>query len=441
MIRLQLTHDVDSLPASRRTFHKLGVGVPFYDVGPPTGVETVACESVRLDMTVSREGKAKRRRLFEEIPICRSLSLRNDSNSTFDDLDPDELLLDAELVRDISSTSQDPLSTTELGSVLELGHYSACEREKPSLKRTQLDTSMSEQDGPWILQMIDVALRGAICGSLARIDRSFLMDATGYHLPLAAIAPSIWSPGYHPSIADRAIFLPTINHAIDSLQRRCSSRGQSHQRHEKPGHSAVTSSPYSPDHTLSLWSLLQRGLTDPRAAHDLPPLQTFVVGNTAADSLHNLLLQPQVDHSFGLDLQEEEDEELLDESDYFDRAPYADEDRSTPLDLDDPASFDNLSDLLGDAELGGHDLEYFADDGEDKDDALGATPSPDCYKPAQTVQHDDEISQYNLRPCVDEADEILSLTDGVDCSSGEEMLDERPANEAVHGLETVEMFV
>ena len=235
--------DVPAEP-SRRQLHKLGVDVPFYDTRPPPGVETISIHSTILDICIQRSSARKQRR--------RTQQSKADVAGTADDpvicdrfaMDDEELLeIDGEDFRDFSPNSSRGASQEAAGCCSEL-EYEGSDQDDilMLLEGNECDTSMSESrklENPSVLKrvssnsslqpikagiethailnMVDAAIRGAISGTPTRLPKGISIKRGESFRALAAIAPSLWSPGYLPAIASRAVFLPTISHAIRSV--------------------------------------------------------------------------------------------------------------------------------------------------------------------------------------------------------------------------------
>lgn len=112
--------------------------------------------------------------------------------------------------------------------------------------------------GQSLLDLVDAALRISISGAPLRLPKGIIMTSSESLQHLAALAPSLWSPHYLPNSASRAVFHPTISHAIRAV--RATARAASH------GVQA------SADVSTLMWRMLCRGMFNRQAGRQLAPL-------------------------------------------------------------------------------------------------------------------------------------------------------------------------
>ncbi|KAK4901873.1 hypothetical protein LTR27_001647 [Elasticomyces elasticus] len=70
-----------------------------------------------------------------------------------------------------------------------------------------------------ILELINASVNMAISENVKPSNKSIRVRGGKKLRRLEGIAPTIWTPGYLPSVASRAVFLPTISHALDAVAR------------------------------------------------------------------------------------------------------------------------------------------------------------------------------------------------------------------------------
>lgn len=226
----------DCTTSQRRRLHKLDVNVPIHDVRPPQGVTQATCEVVRLCLSLSQHYSRKRRRCVdpkgpgacEQSPQPEIL-MESDAKNRFDDglflryedsvpEDYDDLWLTEqgpELVDDGLFTAR-----SGSGPPFSISHPQEGSTQ-PSEKRTAgdvLHTSICvpiAQDD--CVRAVEAAVRLAICGMSHLSKGSYSVTSGGDISALSDIMPSIWSPNYLDAVASRAVFMPTICHALESV--------------------------------------------------------------------------------------------------------------------------------------------------------------------------------------------------------------------------------
>lgn len=323
LITVFLAHSQAETEHARRMIHTLGHDTPFYDVQPPAGVCTAALDCVHLDIRIQTSGRYKQTKLKRR---CNRSDTRRNSRegvsapakASIPDitvrLKPYEVELPS-LAATKASTS--PLSLAEWHlepddeemidvdrSMLLDADYEDRLRPKqhagkaPSLLKRSSSTSGLETDKRTlckeaILDMVDAAIRMAISDSRRQLANGISLTGIESFRHLAELVPTLWSPKYLPAIASRAVFLPTISHALDSV---CARHAKSQKLDEKGLVLATNrldtlidpqveiSSPSAPTTcSLSLWRALQRRIYDPMTAKRLQPLST-TANATATDS-------------------------------------------------------------------------------------------------------------------------------------------------------------
>ncbi|KAH0275620.1 hypothetical protein KCU91_g4455, partial [Aureobasidium melanogenum] len=132
------------------------------------------------------------------------------------------------------------------------------------------------------IDLIDAALRLALTdlSTKALTGKKITEKSSFKHLD--DICPAMWSPGHLEALASRAVFLPTISHAMsNSISQRALSIVLKEKLREIARQECITSSisqhnkPQGIQKAVSirLWRLIQRRLRDPSAGKRLKSLQ------------------------------------------------------------------------------------------------------------------------------------------------------------------------
>lgn len=223
----------------KRRLHKLNVDVPFHDVRPPRGLTEVSCQAIHLILTLSHLQQRKRKSneitddfhgSLDEYEREASQSLVVDINE--DRHDPqwrhasdlensitdryshgeDEMLLDSWCEPDI----HDALMPVDLIRLDCSG--SATDQVIPPRPRQTSSVCVHEAvtKGNCLLA-IEAAVKLAICGSLPHRKSQLSLSKSRSIHALSDLMPAIWSPNFLPDFASRAVFIPTIAHALNSV--------------------------------------------------------------------------------------------------------------------------------------------------------------------------------------------------------------------------------
>ncbi|KAK1070410.1 hypothetical protein LTR74_004088 [Friedmanniomyces endolithicus] len=284
LITISLAHCERDLSQQRKRVHKLGVGVPFHDVRPPAGVRTRALERVYLGMDVALPAKHKRPKLPDtnQPQIHTSLSQSTagrELEEEFSDLcgsdsesDFDDLLFD----NDGSPEDTGSCELRYLSASPSIDTRTACvtlpatpnKRSSSSANSESATTAHTEADS--ILALVDAGLRLAISDTSKRLGKDIRVRGAQRLKRLKDVAPALWSPGYLPSVADRAVFLPTISHALSTVASKASYDAGLQRKfaHLCPANTDDKRSSLS----AQLWRLLQEATYPCKSAGRLKPL-------------------------------------------------------------------------------------------------------------------------------------------------------------------------
>ena len=315
LITLSLNHIDQNGYQLRRCLHKLGTGVPFYDVKPPTDIPTRAIEVVHLAMSVSRKRKRKRRkvsiRAADAVQVVSSSAPAGSVNAELDWSD-EELLepeVDEHLMGGAGVLNPDDLDELLLAdfevdqAIFEVGTGTPCgealnelsfssPQSARLLKRSSSTTEPNDEDegiisSNAILQLVGPALRLAISDAPKRLAKGVKPCKSKAFTQLANLAPSLWSPSYLSRVSSRAVFLPTISHALANVAGKATTSASL--RSKVAALSPLTTG-LNDDHgsvrkklSIRLWYLLQAGLYDQEAARRLKPICFNVASDGASE--------------------------------------------------------------------------------------------------------------------------------------------------------------
>ncbi|KAI7508032.1 hypothetical protein KC347_g6421 [Hortaea werneckii] len=291
VITTTIRNDDLSIDPSRRCRHKLAAGDAINDMKPPTGMHSYALEAVQVSMHVERKPSRKRRRKGKVLEQMRSKTFERRLKSAVDAFGSDEELLQAEaddalspyhasLATDENDHSQEmsrksseytlfdedwatasmaPVPEKCIGDVRRLNAWGASEQDA-------IDTQADEA-----LRLFDVALRAAITEQPRRFGHGVKMKNAHKLKRLADIAPSTWSPGFSSDISSRAVFVPTISHALADVVSHGNSVHGTETLHAGDGEGSTVSQPRD-RLEMKLWDLMRRAMYDEDSAQHLKPL-------------------------------------------------------------------------------------------------------------------------------------------------------------------------
>lgn len=284
--------------------------LPFHDTKPPPGVPVYGLESVHLQLALTRPTPpnallTSRDQHYDGTDLGRHVSpdaemlefklgaetvvqpyLPEDLNERDLFLFEDEMcdVVDAVsiasgLIQGLTSTSgsltnrvcSTPLPTQEK-------HV-----EDPHVRNIDVDNIVGFTDP--VIALMDAGLKYAMLSPPSRGRRSMKVVSSEDFKHLSDIAPSLWSPGYNRSIADRAVFLPTISHAIANVSHNHVLHGSIETKVEELGRrhrQTCTTQPFTDKSVkpngfqdalgLRLWQTLTCEIHEAGVARHLQPL-------------------------------------------------------------------------------------------------------------------------------------------------------------------------
>ena len=232
--------DYSALKASpeKAKLHKLAPELPYHDIKPPPGVRVIKVEAVHVKMLLSNSPTAK----VLKPAVCKT----NDAepaveNPTFDE---ESLFCSMDIVNE---EQQCPTGDAEIDHIY---HTQSSAQQSDGLRLSDLITAESScayltpppsqetrEEGvqhsgiepkqhmtslvstDTLMTTLETGLRHVMCKPPSRNSKSHNITITSNEdfdcLPI--IAPALWEPDYHKSLSDRAVFLPTISHAIANV--------------------------------------------------------------------------------------------------------------------------------------------------------------------------------------------------------------------------------
>ncbi|KAI7311720.1 hypothetical protein KC315_g12229 [Hortaea werneckii] len=288
---MTIRYDDLSMGPSLRCRHKLATENPRNDMKPPKGMHSYALEAVQVSMHVERKPSRKRRRKGAVLERTRSNTFERRLESAVDAFGSDEELLQAEaddallpyhasfatdendnsqeMIRknskytlfdeDWATASVPPVPEKCTGDVRRLNAWGASEQDA-------IDNQADEA-----LRLFDVALRATITEQPRRFGHGVKMKNAHKLKRLADIAPSTWAPGFSSDISSRAVFIPTISHALANVASHGNSVHGTETLHAGDGEGSTISQPRD-RLEMNLWDLMRRAMYDEDSAQHLKPL-------------------------------------------------------------------------------------------------------------------------------------------------------------------------
>lgn len=318
-ITTHLTH-AESVSASSRQPHKLGIDVPFCDLRPPTGIIDVPCRTIHVKLVLSRRKRRRKhegRKVEAARPRPPSISPNDDVHSSqvseghdFCDIFED----DCSHVRD-----DDPFAKRQESALFADDDESECELlefvESPTHDPPELFNQVLEQITSYphgsssgeaattsqgslphieeLLHAIEAGLECVIVGSSRHSAHGFSAESCSIY-PLSEAAPAIWSPGHLASVAKRSVFIPTIASAIFNVlgAQISETSGNPAIIKSHPQAESCSSAGASAACSLSsrIWDCMLLGLDEKTAARKLRPLSEISDGGTAHHGVFEQLL-------------------------------------------------------------------------------------------------------------------------------------------------------
>jgi hypothetical protein len=252
---LSLDYDEQISPSERPKLHKLSPDLLYHDTKPPPGVTVAKLEVFRVNMLLTPNLNASACRpvpsdIFDQNPEeeldTDMLFSANDalddawSPLFFDHPDPDPDDFECNDLHEYFFAEQDVDVTNDFGTQNpELQTFEAfapqqrCPYLTPPSSQGTLDQSQNEplktvtfqtqrMSVGDVLQVVEAGLKHATLKPATRKFKSATVSSNESFKYLSSVAPALWVPDYHRTVASRAVLIPTISHAIANVSSRAS---------------------------------------------------------------------------------------------------------------------------------------------------------------------------------------------------------------------------
>ncbi|KAI7541603.1 hypothetical protein KC331_g8465 [Hortaea werneckii] len=291
VITMTIRNDDLGIDPSRRRRHKLAAGKPLNGIKSPKGTHSYALEAVQVSMHVERRPSRKRRRKGAVQKQTLSNPSERHSHFAVGPFDSDEELLQSE-ADDALSPCHASIATDENGNSQQMSHespgYTLFDEDWATVSMLPVPErciAPVRRPGAWVspeqdsidfqasdaLRLFDVAFRAAVAEQPRRFAHGIKIKNAHKLKRLADIAPSTWSPAYSSDISSRAVFLPTISHALANVASLGDSVHETGRLHAGDGEGSAISQP-GDRLEMKLWNLLRGAMYDEESARHLKPL-------------------------------------------------------------------------------------------------------------------------------------------------------------------------
>jgi hypothetical protein len=334
--------------------HKLSPELPYHDTKPPLGVHAIRVEAFHVKMLLKKSsttapckpGPTKHKGVDRD---CNSTAFDGESLFHNHDLDITD---DQSPCFDIDAESYDADRSQYLSVPSESHGRQVCSipladgscayltpppsQEKEEDKREESVVVQSQHDpnhvyAKTLLSSLETGIRHITCKLPNRKSRTNVVVTNEDFKSLDMIAPALWVPGYHQSLSERALFIPTISHAIAKVSGHGSAKlglrvkaWQLSHRYPHLGKgifsTSVTARTNEVQEALSasLWTEMTAGLHDIGAAKRSQPFRNafeFPGEVDASRHMEDMLDETAMDcGSEGTSFDESDFENLLDEA-------------------------------------------------------------------------------------------------------------------------------
>jgi hypothetical protein len=322
-------------PSERPRLHKLSPDLPYYDTKPPPGVTVAKVEAVRVNLLLTPTLNASACRPVPsdivdynpegELDTDMLFSAMDDFDDAwsplfFDhpDLDPDDIEYDdlqtyfiAE--QEVDITSNLGTRNPELQSLEVFAPQRRCPYPTPPSSQDTLEQSQNEHAlkpatfqrqrislGD-VLQVVEAGLRYATLKPSTRKIKTATVSSNEGFKPFSSVAPALWIPDYHRSVAGRAMLVPAISHAIANVSSRASTnlglsekvRQLARQRSCKGNQAAqndvrVRAAELQDALSVQIWQGMTSALSSAATARKLQPFSDIAEPNDHADAYENM---------------------------------------------------------------------------------------------------------------------------------------------------------
>lgn len=275
--------------------HALAPDLPYYDAKPPPGIHVRKVEVIRLNMllrkppasgsltidlgehasNVSSEGEDM---CFNPKVLFNTPNLVHEGQLSFNTKATvganNSLSFPAVITEKEANTHAVPESraymTPPTSQEIE-------EQSREGLTMGSVQSLVSHVSSETLLSCIEAGLRHTMRKLPTSKSKTDMIISNEDFDSLPQVAPALWVPGYHKSVSERAVFLPTISHAIANVSRNASTHlgikiktwqlSHRHPHHGGGGSSADLSSRENGLQealSVSLWTTLSSALSSTR---------------------------------------------------------------------------------------------------------------------------------------------------------------------------------
>jgi hypothetical protein len=233
---ISLDYSARTASSEKVKLHKLAPELPYHDIKPPPGVPIIKLEAVHVKMLLRNSPAAK---VLKPVPCKQNHADPGNENLSFDE---ESLFCSVDIVNEEqqcpngdagindtyhmqSSTWQSDklrpsdIVTDESGRAYLTPPPSQETREErvqhSGTEPKECVTSLVSTNT--MMASLETGLRHVIYKAPSRNSKSHIVTSNEDFDCLPIIAPALWVPDYHKSLSERAVFLPTISHAIANV--------------------------------------------------------------------------------------------------------------------------------------------------------------------------------------------------------------------------------
>lgn len=343
-----LDYSQQKVPPEKAILHKLAPELPYHDIKPPPGVHVIKVETVHLKMLLRNPPAAK---ILKPVSFQKGHFDSGNEDSAFnkeslfgtmDAVDEEQMLPsdDARIV-DFDHMQSSTLRFGNLGQQISnapTAEYSNAYLTPPPSQETREERAQHPGTEPkervthrvttqTIIASIETGLRHAMCKAPSSNPKAHTITSNEGFDCLPLIAPALWLPDYHKTLSERAVFLPTITHAIANVSAHSSAgsglKVKSWQLSHRYPHE--DREPFSPGSSLDmnkvqgalsvdLWAAMASGLINTRTVKQSRPMCDLFEFTHGADGNGDAeVMLDEIDTDYGSDTtcEESDFEDLL----------------------------------------------------------------------------------------------------------------------------------
>ena len=316
---ISLDYSQRTAPSAEVKLHKLAPEIPYHDTKPPPGVRVIKVEAIHVKVLLRNSPAAKVAKPVsckQRHVDSRKEDLIFDDESLFgsiDGFDQEQMCPSCDARMDDSDRTQSPTldfekSGQQISNAPILESSNAYFTPPPSQEMRQKRVRQSDTEpkqhvthhvsSQAILTSLEIGLRHVMCKAPSGNSKNHTITSNEDFDYLALIAPALWLPDFHKSLSERAVFLPTISHAIANISGHSSAglglKVKAWQlSHRYPHEGKELFSPgSSPDMnkvqgalSVDLWAAMASGLITTRTAKQSRPLRDLFESTQGANGL------------------------------------------------------------------------------------------------------------------------------------------------------------